>query len=113
MTGKDVYERAITSLGYADSQVLKNKALNAINQVYDTLWPIGGALAIRPLKSLGDEINLDERITAGVMVYGVAERLALGEGDGELQQYFGRRFDAARGRINRIDSVDDVIPKPY
>lgn len=109
MTGKDVYERAIASLGYTDSQVFKNRAVVVINQIYDILENLVGGVEYKPITSLGDTINLPERIVSNAMVYGVAERLALGEGDGELQQYFARVFDTAKGRINTIDSIVDVF----
>ena len=109
MTGKDVYERAIASLGYTDSQVFKNRALVVINQIYDIVENLVGGVEYKPISSLGDAINLPERICATTMVYGTAERLALGEGDGELQQYFARMFDNSKGRINTIDSIEDVF----
>lgn len=111
MTGKDVYERAITSLGYTDSQVFKNKAVVAINQIYDLLHPLAGQGEYRPLSSLGDVVNLTDRAASGALVYGVAERLALGEADGELQQYFAKQFDRARARLNAVDRIVDTMPQ--
>ena len=114
MTGKDVYERALQSLGYTDDQALKNKAVTVVNQVYDRLHSATGASTEwKPINGLSDEINLPDRVCAVTMVYGVAERLALGEGDGELQQYFAAQFDHALARINTVDSVQDVMPKGW
>ena len=110
MTGTDIYNRALASLGYKDDKVFKNKAVVVINQVYDLLFPTIEGIGYKPIKSLGDMINLPERVASSALVYGVAERLALGEGDGELQQYFALQFDRARARNNRIDKVTDVMP---
>ena len=110
MTGTDIYNRALASLGYADDKVFKNKAVVVINQIYDLLFPTIEGIDYTPIKSLGDKVNLPERVASSALVYGVAERLALGEGDGELQQYFALQFDRAKARINRIDKVADVMP---
>lgn len=109
MTANEIYNRAIASLGYTDDQVFKNKAVVVVNQVYDDLFPMIKDLEYRPIKSLADRINLPERVASGIMVYGVAERFALGEGDGELQQYFARQYDKAKARLNRVDRVQIVL----
>ena len=111
MTGKEIYERAITSLGYKDSQVFKDKAVVAINQVYAVLFPSVGIGEYKEISSLSERVFIPDRVAAGAMVYGVAEKLALGEADGELQQYFALRFDRAMAKINIIDSVVDIFPK--
>lgn len=108
MTGVDVYNRAITSLGYRDSQVLKNKCLVVINQVYEDLYRLVFG-EYKPLMALNEAVNLPERIVLNAMVYGVAEKLALGEGDGELQQYFAKAYDRAKARITTVDKVQDVF----
>lgn len=108
MTGADVYNKALLSLGYSDSQALKNKGLVVINQVYDELFN-SSYEKYTPIKSLGENINLPERIVSNAMVYGVAEKLALGEGDGELQQYFAKSYDRAKARITVADKVVDVF----
>lgn len=111
MTAKDIYLRALISLGYADDQVFKNKAVVIINQVYDELYNSLPHIEYLPIVSLNDEVNYPPRICMGAMVYGVAERLALGEGDGEKQQYFAMQFDRAKAKIVIIDSVQDSLPR--
>ncbi len=108
MTGADIYSRALISLGYQDDQTLKNKCLIVINQVYDDLY-LAEYGEYKPLSALNDTVSLPERIASPTMVYGVAEKLALGEGDGELQQYFAKAYDRARARITVVDSVKDVL----
>lgn len=108
MTGTEVYNLAITSLGFSDAQILRNKSLVIINQVYDELYlPEYGEY--KPLTVLNDEVSLPDRIVSPIMVYGVAEKLALGEGDGELQQYFRLSYDKAKARITVVDRVKDVF----
>lgn len=111
MTGKEIYEKALDSLGYADDQVFKNKAVTVINQIYDLLYPAAGEGEYKPIASLGDTVRLTARAASGALVYGVAERLALGESDGELQQYFARQFDRARAKLNIVDRVADTMPR--
>ena len=108
MTGADIYNRALLSLGYADTQTLKSKSLVAVNQVYDELYNSAYG-EYKPLKALSNEINLPERIATNALVFGVAEKLALGEGDGELQQYFAKLYDRAKARITVVDKVVDVF----
>ena len=108
MTGTEVYSKALVSLGYSDSQVLKNKALISTNQVYDDLYDRTFG-EYKPLRVLSDKIILPERIVLNAMVYGVAEKLALGEGDGELQQYFAKAYDRAKAKITIVDKVEDVF----
>lgn len=108
MTGVEVYNKALTSLGYRDSQTFKNKGLVAINQVYDDLYnAVFGEY--KPIRALSNEIIIPEKIVSNAMVYGVAEKIALGEGDGELQQYFAKLYDRAKARITVIDKVEDVF----
>lgn len=110
MTGAEVYKRAIGSLGYTDDSVFKEKAVIGINQVYDDICGCIKALDYKPIKTLGDTVKLPDKVITGVMVYGLAEKLALGEGDGELQQYFALKYDRAKMRLNQPDAVYDAMP---
>lgn len=107
MTGAEIYNKALLSLGYSDSQALKNKGLVVINQVYDELYNSTYGEYV-PIKSLGGDVKVPERIASNAMVFGVAEKLALGEGDGELQQYFAKSFDRAKARITVVQKVKDT-----
>lgn len=110
MTGAEIYKRAIGSLGYSDDNVFKDKAVIGINQVYDDICGCIRVLEYKPIKTLGDAINLPDKVITSVMVYGLAEKLALGEGDGELQQYFALKYDRAKMRLNQPDVVCDMLP---
>lgn len=111
MTGKDIYLRAIVSLGYKDNQTFKDKAVVVINQVYEELLNSFPGCERKTIASLNETVDLPDTVCSGAMVYGVAERLALGEGDGELQQYFAMRFDRAKARLNVVDRIQDVFPR--
>lgn len=107
MTGTDIYRRAIDSLGYSDDQVFKNKAVVTINQICSQLADNTGAEFV-PIRSLADKIELSDAALVS-LVYGVAQRFALGEGDGELQQYFAREYDNSRARLTVVENVLTVI----
>lgn len=111
MTGKDIYLRAIISLGFEDDQTFKNKAVVVINQVYEDLLSSFPDIERKPINNLNEAINLPETVCMTAMVYGVAERLAVGTGDGELQQYFSAQYHRSRARISRTDRVYDVMPR--
>lgn len=110
MTGTDIYRRAISSLGYTDDNIFKEKAIVGINQVYDDICGCIKVKEYAPLRLLSDTVNLPDRVVTGIMVYGLAEKLALGEGDGELQQYFALKYDRAKMRLNQPDAVYDALP---
>ena len=109
MVAKDIYSRALISLGYEDDQTFKDRAVVVIGQVYDELIEAFPDLERASITSLGSDINLPETVCFGAMVYGVAEKLALGSGDGELQQYFARKYDQARSKLTIIDKIYDHI----
>ncbi len=110
MKCNDIYKAALQLLGYADIQNFKERAVVIINQIYFDLFQIVGSGEFVPVKTLSDNVNLPERVIRKAMFYGVAEQLALGEGDGELQQYFAVKYDRERRGINRTDAVVDIMP---
>jgi hypothetical protein len=107
MTGTEIYRRALDSLGYSDDQVFKNKAVVTINQIYSQLADNTGA-EFKSIRSLADKIELSDAALIS-LVYGVAQRFALSEGDGELQQYFAREYDNSRARLTVVDKITTVF----
>ena len=105
MIAKDIYDKALITLGYADSQVFKDRAVVVINQVYDDLSGVLEIEEYAPIKNLSSTVNLPDKICNNAMVFGVAEKLALGQGDGEQQQYYAIKYDQARIKITRTDKV--------
>ena len=111
MTGIEIYLKAIASLGYGDEPTFKNRAAVCLNQILEDLFRLVGEGEFEPIKTLSEQICLPEGVSRTALVYGLAERLALGTGDGELQQYFARQYDIARARLTKASSVTDVLPR--
>lgn len=111
MTAKDVYTIALGLLGYTDNPEFQRRAVPIFNKVYFDLHRIvHGTKEFQPIKSLNEAPDLPDKVLLSVMPLGIAEMIALGEGDGELQQYFARDYSAARVRINRIDRIENTMP---
>lgn len=111
MNGIQVFNNAMQLLGYGDSAHFKQRALICINAVYSDLYCIAGkSREYTPIKNLGENINLPEYVLQTAMVYGVAEKTALAEGDGEIQQYFALLYDKAKQRLNITDKIYDEMP---
>lgn len=111
MTAKDVYNNALALLGYTDNTEFQRRAVPILNKVYFDLHRIcNGAEEFKPIRALNEELKLPDAVLLSVMPLGVAEMIALGEGDGELQQYFARDYSVARVRINRIDRIENTMP---
>ena len=111
MTAKNVYTIALGLLGYTDNADFQRKAVTIINKVYFDLHRIcNGTKDFEPIKSLNEALSLPDKVLLSVMPLGVAEMLALGEGDGELQQYFANDYDRGKARLNVIDTIQDVMP---
>lgn len=108
MTAGEIYRKALDSLGYSDSQAIQRKAVTVINQVYDDIFDAAQGKEYKPITSLSGEINLTEPRVINAFVYGVAEKLALGEGDGELQQYFLMEYRSAKAKLTRIEKVKSI-----
>lgn len=104
MTGQDIYKKALDSLGYTDDSAIQRKALTVLTQIYDELFVASGEMEYNPPSSLGAEIKAGPKL-ANAYIYGVASRLALGEGDGEQQQYFAAMYEKAKARLTRITTV--------
>ena len=111
MTAKDVYTIALGLLGYTDNPDFQRKAVPITNKVYLDLHRIcNGTEDFEPIKTLNEALDLPDKALRSVMPSGVAEMLALGEGDGELQQYFANDYDRGKAKINSIDTIQDVMP---
>jgi hypothetical protein len=112
-TAKSVYDTALSLLGYTDSPTTQQRAVAVFNKVYYELHrAINGNAEFQPISALSNVLKLPEKTLVSVMPLGVAEMFALGEGDGELQQYFAIAYERAKARINKIDTVVDEIPMP-
>ena len=111
MKARDIYANALASLGYTDGPEFKQKAIVIINKVYLELFQkVKHGKTFDPIKTLNDEIDLPLNVIIGVMNSGIAELLALGEGDGELQQYYAFDYDRGKKKLSSIDTVIDALP---
>lgn len=112
MTGNDIFETAVTLLGYTDfsrkfqdSSGLRERALCAINQITNDLC---GAVAV---DSLFDEIHLDAAYAAAAP-YGVAMLLSLIDGDSDKNAMFSSIYNAKRAAAKcKGASISDVLPR--
>lgn len=111
MTAKMVYDTALSLLGYTERPNFQRRAIAIINQViFDLLPVLPKETEFKPISSLSDKLPFNETIIQGVMPLSVAEKLALSEGDGELQQYFAISYDNAKKRLNTTRTIQDTMP---
>lgn len=110
MTGNYAFIAAMELLGYSSDADITNNALTYVNKVYAELYRIAHPKGeFKPLERLTDKLELPLDMGTMVMPLGVAELIALGRGDGELQQYFALDYDRAKAKFNVDDSVVYVI----
>lgn len=111
MTAKEIYDNALALLGYKDDSVFQNKSVSAFNKVYFELQrAINNCKSFEPISALNSDIELPEKVLVGVMPLGIAEQLALSEGDGEQQQYFAVAYERAKAKLNRTEKIYDIMP---
>ena len=117
MTGSEMITNALGKLGYNDSlnnvglsNRLMNRQLDILNQVYIELLVATKADEIKPLKSVNDELQLTAEVLYDCMSYGVAAFIAQSEGDADNQQIYMTLYMQKKNRLNRIETVEDVIP---
>ena len=112
MTGFEIYEMAMSLLGYTDENAdtlpdksVQKRAIASINQIS---LDIGNAVSIT---RLSQTVTNDERFKE-IMPYGVAMLLALSEGDTHQNVIFTALYNAKRGAVkSKIVSVKDTMPK--
>ena len=117
MTGSEMIRNALGKLGYNDSfnnvglsNRLIGRQLDILNQVYIELLVATNAADIKPLESINDELQLTAEILYDCMPYGVAAFIAQSEGDADNQQIFMSLYMQKKNRLNRRETVEDVIP---
>lgn len=121
MTGQQMFDKAMTLLGYVGSHneisgkdELLTRGLMFINQIYSDLHYSCDIIDFVPLSNINDEINLSKRILYDVMPYGVAMFLAQAEGDGDNQQMFSSLYNQKRGSVKAVpNTIIDTMPNIY
>jgi hypothetical protein len=111
MTGKELFEMAMSLLGYTTNGNIQRRALAIVNKIYYEMYIIfrKEKETFVPLKTLGDRIDLPPEVLSIVMPMGIAAGIAVGEGDGDMQQYYAYEYDRARKRYTRIETIIDVM----
>jgi len=119
MTGQQMFDKAMTLLGYVGSHneisgkdELLTRGLAFINQIYSDLHYASDTINFISLNNINDEINLPTRALYDVMPYGVAMFLAQAEGDGDNQQMFSALYNQKRGSVKAPPkTIIDSMPK--
>lgn len=115
MKGCEVYNNALSLLGYAEnsgnnqltSRVM-NRALPTINLVYGDLRRICG-LEEKRVKTLSEEMELPEKVI-DVLICGVAGYVAMAEGDDSAQAIWSAEYQARRTTLSQVGEIKDVLP---
>jgi hypothetical protein len=110
MSGNDVFNSAMDLLAYSVDSGITRSALTYVNKVYADLHRIAHPnKEFKPLGQLVEDLDLPVHFVVSVAPLGVAELIALGRGDGELQQYFALDYDRAKAKLNVMDKVEHII----
>ncbi len=106
----------------ADTQEYHHRTLGILNVLRHELYPISttfswGEDGERPvcpeITSFEDEIGLDDAVAQGVMPYGLAAHLLLGENDA-VANYFSQRYAELFAQMRRsLPAAFEDIPRAY
>ena len=131
-TAKWVFEKAIylmdeqsESTGQtqtADTKEYEFRSVPIMNVLRHELYPIsdnfiagedGKRSVSREIQSLSDEIDLDDVVAQGIMPYGLAAHLLLGEND-TMANYFSQRYsEMYASALRSLPSQWEDIPLHY
>lgn len=105
-----------------DTKEYQSRTLSILNVLRHELYPFSdtfeagknGKRVIVPLLTSFDQpIDLDDAIAQGVMPYGLAAHLLLGENDA-MASFFNQRYDELKYTIGaRKPAVWEDIPSPF
>lgn len=105
-----------------DTREYQSRTLSILNVLRHELYPFSdtfeagknGKRVIVPLLTSFDQpIDLDDAIAQGVMPYGLAAHLLLGENDA-MASFFNQRYDELKYTIGaRKPAVWEDIPSPF
>lgn len=115
MTGCEVYDNALSLLGYSENggnqqltQRAMNRAIPLLNLVYGDLRRVCG-MDIKRIKTLSDEIELPDKAIE-VLACGVASYIGMAEGDDSAQAIWSAEYQARRTLLSKVEDVKDVLP---
>ena len=115
MKGCEVYNNALSLLGYAENSGnnqltnrVMNRALPIINLVNNDLRLICG-MEEKRIETLSEEIKLPQK-AIDVLICGVAGYVAMAEGDDGAHAIWSAEYQARRTKLSRIEEINDVLP---
>ena len=118
MKASEILNDTLKMLGYAESngnvelpQRIRNRAIVAINLVYEDLCSITTDETFVPIKSLADEIKLPERVQQSTFMYGLAMNISQSENDGDQQQLYARLYNQKRAGLSNTVAVKNTLPQ--
>ncbi len=118
MTANLMFNDALRLLGYTDSDGnaeltdrIRNRGIVTFNLVYGDLWRICKSEPFKPIKSLGETVDLPERALGDVFLYGLAMHIARSENDGDQQQFFAHLYNARRASLSEYCRVKNVFAR--
>lgn len=113
---RDVFEQAKQDLGYdevgAVSEIddINKRAVNTVNHIYREIF-LKKSSGFRPLRSMSDEIELEEKVIYGCLIPGVASKIAFDYGDGKSQAYFAEIYNQGLRMLNSTGTIiTDKLP---
>lgn len=106
----------------ADTQEYRHRTLGILNVLRHELYPISdtcapgaaGKRSVCPeVTAFSDEVGLDDAVAQGVLPYGLAAHLLLGENDA-MAGYFAQRYaELYRLHGRTLPAVWEDIPRAY
>lgn len=115
MTGCEIYNNALSLLGYAENngnkqltQRVMDRAIPLLNLVYGDLRRVCG-MDEKRVKSLSEEIELPEK-ALDICACGVAGYIAMSEGDDSAQAIWSTEYQARRTTLSKVSEIKDVLP---
>lgn len=106
----------------ADTQEYRHRTLGILNVLRHELFPISdtypasvaGKRPVCPeLTAFSDEIGLDDVVAQGILPYGLAAHLLLGEND-NMASYFAQRYaELYRAHCGTLPATWEAIPLAY
>lgn len=115
MTGCEIYNNALSLLGYAENngsnqltQRVMNRAIPHINLIYGDLRRICG-MDEKRIETLSEKMELPEK-ALDVCICGVAGYIAMSEGDDNAQAIWSAEYQSRRTTLSQIGTIKDVLP---
>ena len=98
MNAGEMIKRAVTRLGYTDSDDSAARRLEILNDVYAEIFYAESNAnkeikEFKPVTSCLDELNLSSRALNDCLVYGLCEAFALNENDSDNQSYYAELYN--------------------